>query len=207
VDIISMSWTINEGVENERAIKELDDALEKAANKGIIMFCATRDLGHDATKDDKVYPRASNSKGIKSVGAALPSGDRWEYVKEQVDYLFPGVDIFPSTSSSGEEQKKNENGSSLATALAAGLAALILLCFVTQNEVFSSKEKKPKAMHKIFVALSPKENDYVMVGKLLEGPLETRRKFVMDVLKGKVDKDKEAITEMVRTCRVLAESK
>ncbi|GAB1310726.1 hypothetical protein MFIFM68171_00936 [Madurella fahalii] len=106
--IISMSWTLPSSEIKPEAKKRLDDVLELAIERGVLMFYGT------------VF--------------------RW--TPENITYALPGVDVVKeqATSSSsrfGAPQKeitqrlinfKYETGSSVATALAAGLAAMILYC-------------------------------------------------------------------------------
>ncbi len=66
------------------------------------------------------------------------------------------------------------------------------------------EERRPEMMHKLFQALFPfqaqstMDNNYVMIGKLLDGPINAHRKFVLELGK---DKDKIAVGDVVKECR------
>ncbi|PSN59993.1 subtilisin-like protein [Corynespora cassiicola Philippines] len=121
VDIISMSWTI-EG-ENE-SIPELEAAIMNAERKDIVMFCSASDQGHNSNAQS-CYP-GSWMKCIR-IGAATSTGEKVTWVPDfQYDFLFPGKNI-PFMDNEGKVQSY-ESGSSLATALAAGLAGTLLFC-------------------------------------------------------------------------------
>ena len=126
VQIISMSWTIERTQENASDIADLESAIEAAAKKGILMFCAASDQG---AVGDHSFPYAcGGTKHLFKIGAAGASGTIWKWVGEgEVDFIFPGQNIVmeqPNNTSIAVCEKLT--GSSVATALAAGLAALIL---------------------------------------------------------------------------------
>jgi hypothetical protein len=90
------------------------------------MFCASQDGGFQAHREP--YPaKKCNSKTMKRIGSAGLHGERSAYVDPaEVDYLFPG-EIAMS-------RKKICSGSSASTALAAGLAGLILWCCALEGQ-------------------------------------------------------------------------
>ena len=117
-----MSWTLYATHDDPdlTGIKLMMDAIGRAEKKNIIMFCAAQDNGFQAHRDP--YPAKScNPKTMKRIGSAGLHGERSGYVHpKEVDYLFPG-----------EVAMSSENictGSSASTALASGLAGLILWC-------------------------------------------------------------------------------
>lgn len=117
VHIISMSWTMYETSENKKDLDELAKTINDAAGQGIILFCAGEDRGQ-LEGNKKPYPAASDTKRIKRIGSAGEYGEKSDFVNEaNVDYLFPG-----------EIATEQDQGSSAATALASGLAAMILWC-------------------------------------------------------------------------------
>ncbi|KAI1213091.1 uncharacterized protein F4807DRAFT_471577 [Annulohypoxylon truncatum] len=128
VDIISMSWTIEKTDGNRDDIKKLEDAVGLAARQNILMFCAATDQG---AYKDQTYPAASATKNIFKIGAAEASGTALKWLGDQslVDFIFPGHKVVM-------ERHDNPNvknytaltGSSVATALASALAAVILYC-------------------------------------------------------------------------------
>ncbi|KAF4467897.1 subtilisin [Fusarium albosuccineum] len=135
VDIISMSWTIKriksgQG-ENQTAITALERAIQKAANNDILMFCAVQDSAHYG--NDEIFPQKSDTKKLMIVGSADEDGDRSKFVNENCfDYLFPGEISIPGMLA------ETDKGSSVATAVAAGTAAMILWC-----AEYHSLTKKP----------------------------------------------------------------
>lgn len=123
-----MSWTIyqtREQGDNASGITKLKDAIEYAGRKNVIMFCASEDRGFSSS--EQPYPATDcNPNILKCVGAAGTYGERSQYVNpNHIDYLFPGEIAVAYKLSTGESRV---SGSSAATALAAGLAGLILWC-------------------------------------------------------------------------------
>ncbi|KAI9741630.1 MAG: hypothetical protein M1834_000014 [Cirrosporium novae-zelandiae] len=174
VHIINMSWSIEKESDNREHIKKLSTAIEKAAGKDIIMYCTARDQGLDVAKKDGPYPAASDTKKIKRVGGALRGGDgsTWNH-EGAVDYLFPGV-------------FGDYNGSSAATALATGLAALILLCFEVRQKG-SAKSWSPDRMDTLFRTLAQGLHKYVSISELLQPSL-------------KLKDEKDAVRRVVEEC-------
>jgi len=124
VDIISMSWTIDSTTEDP------NKAIAAAENQNILMFCSASD--HGSTSSDNCYP-ASSKKCIR-IGAATVFGDKCSWVPDQYDFLLPGKNIPFKWECQDGVSSWYESGSSLATALAAGLAGLLLYCDRAVNE-------------------------------------------------------------------------
>ncbi|PNP51064.1 hypothetical protein THARTR1_08292 [Trichoderma harzianum] len=128
VDIISMSWTIEGRTEAFQESKDLDSlktAISTAETNQILMFCAASDQGSNATEN--CYP-SKWGKCIK-IGAATALGDKCTWVPSgQFEYLLPGKDIPFKLRVPDGFSTVQESGSSLATALASGLAGLLLCC-------------------------------------------------------------------------------
>lgn len=123
-----MSWTIykNEaGNGNDEGLEAMKRAMERAAKHNILMFCASQDAGRSAHQ--RSYPASERDpRTVKRVGSATVYGERSEYVDPgEVDYLFPGEVAM--------SDEKVCSGSSAATALASGLAGLILWCCSLQR--------------------------------------------------------------------------
>ena len=128
VHIISMSWTIEKTASNALDIAELEAAIVAAADAGILMFCAANDQGIES---DKSYPAAGRNSHLFKIGAAEASGAVWKWVGEasEVDFIFPGHKVVKDRPNDAPLEKcKTLTGSSVATAFAAGLAALVLYC-------------------------------------------------------------------------------
>ncbi|KGO44383.1 Peptidase S8/S53, subtilisin/kexin/sedolisin [Penicillium expansum] len=143
VHIISMSWTIAVPSTSSASLtadfQELERAIKEAEKQGILMFCSASDKG--AHQGD-TYP-SKPIKSIFTIGAATAAGRRDAIVGDmtKVDYILPGTLV------EGEEipdsvvkNVKYFTGSSVATALAVGLAALILYC--AQIRMMRAKEEK-----------------------------------------------------------------
>lgn len=62
------------------------------------------------------------------IGAAHDDGTAFSYAGKDVDFIFPGVNVNVNTTGSSGTLREM-TGSSVATALAAGLAATIIYCF------------------------------------------------------------------------------
>ncbi|PMD28807.1 hypothetical protein L207DRAFT_642096 [Hyaloscypha variabilis F] len=129
VHIISMSWTIERTAHNTADIGELESAIEAAARAGILMFCAANDQG---IARDQSFPAAcGGTKHLFKIGAAEASGAVWKWVGDpaDVDFIFPGHNVVKDRPNDAPLEKcKTLTGSSVATAIAAGLAALVLYC-------------------------------------------------------------------------------
>ncbi|KAK4221818.1 hypothetical protein QBC38DRAFT_461075, partial [Podospora fimiseda] len=123
VDIISMSWFINSSAD----LPGLFNALRSAENSGIAMFCASIDEGGMAP--DNTWP--GRSKSCIKIGACTGDGDKLSWVSEKnSSFLFPG-DAPISVVGNKDQWSPHRPmlaGSSVATARAAGLAAILLYC-------------------------------------------------------------------------------
>jgi hypothetical protein len=124
-----MSWTIERTEQNTKGINQLEKAIELAANEGILMFCAATDQGGYRNHS---FPFASSTKRLFKIGAAEASGTALKWLGDQraIDFIFPGHNVEPRASDGPLDKHGREHtsltGSSVATALAAGLAAVIL---------------------------------------------------------------------------------
>jgi hypothetical protein len=129
VHIISMSWTIERTPANTADISDLESAIEAAASAGILMFCAANDQG---IVRDKSFPAAcGRTKHLFKIGAAEANGAVWKWVGNQddVDFIFPGHNVVKERPNDAPLEKcRTLTGSSVATAIAAGFAALVLYC-------------------------------------------------------------------------------
>ncbi|KAF3063842.1 Major intracellular serine protease [Daldinia childiae] len=125
VDIISMSWSVKKPDENTAEKNALDQALENAKDKGILLFCSSGDRGDLETE---TYPGAYSGGTIFRIGAATATGKGREGTPElsRINYLLPGFEI-PERKPKGVKADLY-TGSSVSTALAAGLAALVRHC-------------------------------------------------------------------------------
>ncbi|KAI0102607.1 hypothetical protein GGR51DRAFT_287870 [Nemania sp. FL0031] len=130
-----MSWTI------PGEHKCLDDAVKEAHNKGIVMFGSASDQG--AKRSNKPYmanePYIANkqymaklAKGgqgpVICIAGARDFGLADERARSEGEFFFPGhINGIPAPLPPLKSNFGAKTGSSVATALAAGLAALIML--------------------------------------------------------------------------------
>lgn len=123
-----MSWTTKQREDNDADKKKFDAAVSRAVNSGILLFCSAGDKG---AHDDSDYPAASYPSKIFKIGAAKANGNIWDWVGgiNNVDFIIPGHEV--SENAQGDDLVRTtrpQTGSSIATALGAGLAALIISC-------------------------------------------------------------------------------
>ncbi|PLB48737.1 subtilisin-like protein, partial [Aspergillus steynii IBT 23096] len=105
----------------ETAIK----AIEWATNAGVNIISMSWSISQTKEASSDTYMPAVFGDPVK-IGAATPEGGKWSFTGSQkVDFYLPGVDI-PVTDKAGVV--RFEQGSSFATAIAAGLAALLQYC-------------------------------------------------------------------------------
>ncbi|KAJ5018505.1 hypothetical protein K4K57_004844 [Colletotrichum sp. SAR 10_99] len=152
--IISMSWTIPLPKDGTREKSKLDAVLQKACKQKVLMFCSPPD---SLAKEDH-YPWAYKPESMFLIGAAHSDGTQYNLAGNKVNYTFPGVNVnldFGTTQRKGLTKSialtKESTGSSIATALAAGLAALITSCFkasairliTEQSNSYNPKSARP----------------------------------------------------------------
>jgi hypothetical protein len=116
-----MSWSIEEGPDTA----PLNNALYKAHSAGILMFCSCIDRG--ASAGDDTFP--GKSTYCIKIGASAASGEKLPWVSgEQSEFLLPGENVQPAEADAWSHFQSGPFGSSIATALAAGLAGVLLYC-------------------------------------------------------------------------------
>ncbi|KAI0539494.1 hypothetical protein GGR58DRAFT_464533 [Xylaria digitata] len=138
--IISMSWTLPMKMEKSASKDALIAVLEKAVKSEVLMFCSAPDKGKFTDLD---FPSGPWRDRFFRIGAAKADGNVFNWTPDDgITYILPGVDVikdqvrsggsFVKTSEGGITKRvddfKYETGSSVATALAAGLAAMIIHC-------------------------------------------------------------------------------
>jgi len=132
VDIISISWiTKSEFPELKHAIKD--------ATKDALVFCSTADEGSWANRVyPACYPGTVRVSATDKYGNLMPTSD-----KDAINIPVPGQDIpafGPSYMGAGIAWG-TVSGSSVATALAAGIASLALLLLQVFNDADRDKLK------------------------------------------------------------------
>ncbi|KAG5810476.1 hypothetical protein H9Q74_005453 [Fusarium xylarioides] len=124
VDIISISWTIPTPTEKKERDR-LDEALGRAHESKTPVFCAASD--HMSCKEH--YPSFYNTDAFIRIGAAHEDGSIYNMAQGQSDFIFPGVNIDTGVRDTTTPLTEGSTGSSIATAVGAGLAAMIIYCF------------------------------------------------------------------------------
>lgn len=125
--------------------------MKKARNQNVLIFCSVPDHGN-FTGRHKLFPAELSREEVILIGAADSNGARFEKSHERADFYLPGVNVptrpkghvmrrsvaalvtnpegtratAESPVSSSSSHPQNVTGSSIATALGAGLAALLL---------------------------------------------------------------------------------
>ncbi|TVY16193.1 Subtilisin BL [Lachnellula arida] len=125
VDIINCSWT------TEKDDAELQHAIEYATSHGgsrqgkhpALVFCATSDEPHHYKS---VWP-ADYTSHVLSVSAASKSGRNRIETRMRFDLLVPGEDMPAAGLSENGDSDTLVSGSSVATAIASGIASMVLL--------------------------------------------------------------------------------
>jgi hypothetical protein len=108
----------------------LGEAIKRALDENILIFCAAGDAGNFS---DEEYPYEFDRGRIIRIGAATDDGRPWERSgnADNLDFIFPGCAVVSRNARLEVAVPSNfeeKTGSSVATALAAGMAALILCC-------------------------------------------------------------------------------
>ncbi|KAJ4320188.1 hypothetical protein N0V84_005973 [Fusarium piperis] len=206
VDIISISWTVRNKLENgtraagddkaeqtmeSKAIHNLDAAIADAIREdNILMFCSTSDDIQLSAMDTLPYQRGE--KSIFRIGAALPLGQRDHQSEDEdkIDFYLPGNRVAAALNPRSAGLVKYHDGSSVSTALAAGLGSLIMHCaHVARQHVEDKKSggenrfqglrealRKRQNMHTAFANIDVpdwKKKKYLPVWKIF-GPVAER---------------------------------
>jgi hypothetical protein len=137
VDIISMSFALTYPTD------ELEKAVRAAAYAGIVMVASTAD---DGENKPEVWP--ASYPGVLGVAACDEHGVRTHYSSPDTQFYFQGERIVYE-SLQGSETREEISGSSVSTAIAAGVAALYLSCCQLQG-VEVAREKRATAVETIF---------------------------------------------------------
>ncbi|KAF3065486.1 hypothetical protein CFAM422_009587 [Trichoderma lentiforme] len=131
--IISMSWTLPMPKDKSGSKSQLHAVLQKAVDRKVLMFCSAPDDGKFTELD---YPSGPWPDHFFRIGAAAADGTIFKWTPDVgITYVLPGVEVVVNRSLHTRERLTKrvgdveyETGSSVATALAAGLAAMIIYC-------------------------------------------------------------------------------
>jgi hypothetical protein len=162
-----MSWTLQGTNENQSDIDKLENAIVQAVRSNILLFCSVDDRG---IHRGKCYPADCDSRKLFRIGAATTTGDGWKWVGEgQADFIFPGEQVPIERQHYPLLQESNAvSGSSIATALAAGLAALILYVVEVDNHHNLNHMQSYDRMEVVFKELGEGSVPYIQVWELFK---------------------------------------
>ncbi|ODA83001.1 hypothetical protein RJ55_01510 [Drechmeria coniospora] len=155
VDIISMSFTIPE------MNTQLQNAIDEAYRLGIVMLCSTHDEGYNQRA---AYPADCNE--TIAIAAADEYGSVTNRTSSSYDFRLQATNI-PAGDIQYVEAEKTVSGSSAATAIAAGLACLILSCYRSeQQDLPGGTRWKSHLVMKIFSSMTDDvERKYIKLEK------------------------------------------
>ncbi|OGM40072.1 hypothetical protein ABOM_011269 [Aspergillus bombycis] len=166
-----MSWTIERDSNNSGDIDKLKKALKIASDKGILLFCSTPDKDQDNQSDTHFPIQCDHSIKKFRAGAATQDGSLWKKASNPADFILPGGNIGIRK---GDPDLRGSNvlkpGSSIATALAAGLAALIIYCVrlgrvtVREFQRIQEHEYMKEAFEHIGRSGGKSDGNYVRIG-------------------------------------------
>jgi hypothetical protein len=108
---------------NEKYEERLRQAVAAADGDDIVQFCSHHDEGWNVAKS---WPADCNH--VKVVVACNDFGMFTDREPRKYDYRIPGINVFTGAVPYLESQD-TMSGSSVATAIAAGLASLVLSCY------------------------------------------------------------------------------
>jgi hypothetical protein len=169
------------------AIGKLEAAIDEAVRQNILIFCSASDQIEEDAKDSLPYRQAPGY--VFRIGAALPHGQSAPETEDKgkIDYFFPGSQVAEDFNPRGSKLPRFHDGSSVATALAAGLASLVMHCAVVMREYNKKKpDTKDPAVQdyytKAAAALQSRDNmkqafDNIGIGKPEDKYLEVWKEF------------------------------
>lgn len=149
-------------------MRSLEKAIKAASEDDILLFCSTSDQGKGV--NDTSYPGNCNSANRFRIGAGTAMGGVSDIVAlESIDYVCPGdpltIESWPSTY---KAERREYRGSSLATALAAGLAALILHCVALWDPSKVKSMSTHQRMTEAFEAIGETNEKFLKVWDVLK---------------------------------------
>ncbi|KAK2048393.1 hypothetical protein LZ31DRAFT_591678 [Colletotrichum somersetense] len=126
-------------------IRALERAIDLAAGKGILMFCSASDDIQAGAMDTLPYQKQPGA--VFRIGAALSMGLRDPQSEDvrNIDYYFPDNQVAEANNPRSAEPVKYHDGSSVGTALAAGLASLIIY-YVRLIEHYKAEKREQNSV-------------------------------------------------------------
>lgn len=141
-----------------RSDDKFEDETKRAANEDIVFFCSTEDVG---ASGHAVYP-AFWPEWTLAISGTDSGGKEVKYTDRNARYFFPGENIH-TKGLSYRSPSESVSGSSVATAIASGVASLILSCGKWANKGVS---KRRRFVSKVFDAMRAANDKYVYPGRL-----------------------------------------
>lgn len=156
MDIINCSFALR------TSSPQLEEVLRKAKKKDIIIMCSTADEGENT---DEVWPaayyrreqdKAEKFENIFPIVGCDEHGKFSKYANEGAGrYMFRGEDVdASSTDPSMPIETANVQGSSVATAIATGVASLILACYRMVQDTLDKQSSPPGLVDACFFKMS-----------------------------------------------------
>jgi subtilisin family serine protease len=140
----------------------LEAEVANAKNEDIVMISSRGDSGNNR---ENVYP--ADCGDVISISSLTNYGKLTESTETNARYFFQGENVSVPAEPSYLESQKHASGSSVATALAAGLAALIISCRRLGNE--EKDIKRTRTVTTVFDRMTQTENDkYVRPWKVFK---------------------------------------
>jgi hypothetical protein len=179
--------------------EKLRQAISAAAGQNILLFCANPDKGNGPVIE--TFPKSSDSRTF-CIGAATQDGHPWGKIAKEdktSDFYLPGVELGVRIDKSHALSKKSQpgqppekwrkySGSSLACALASGLAAMILHC--TQIGGVAAEDSRGQHLRTFAGMQNALKNIYVSEDKWLSVHRVFGHKELKEAVKD-VDKKKK----------------
>lgn len=160
-----MSWTVPVQKESSQDKTHLEEVLQRAVASNTPMFCSCPDSGQFTSKD---YPTAYNRDRFFRIGAANDDGSvfRWTENIDSLDFILPGVDVVRDHAKKRLPDRvkdiRSDTGSSVATALAAGLAATIICCVkASAMGLLTAGKKEGGESSELLKGISPADADRI----------------------------------------------
>lgn len=154
-----MSWTVK-----KRGSSDLQEQITRASQKNILMFAAASDQGLNVHIDE-VYP--ASDRNVFCIGPADDSGQGEPTALNEAQYFFPGAD------STINDKGIQIVGSSFATALASGMAALILDCVeIGGYGQYRRKIRTYEQMNRILSSMTHGRHPYILASKYFPKDME-----------------------------------
>ncbi|KAL9120735.1 MAG: hypothetical protein Q9187_002705 [Circinaria calcarea] len=153
VDIISMSFAILDNTDNLR------NACAEAADAGIILLCSTHDEGSNI---DEAWPAAY--RDTITITACDEFGELLRPTKQGYDYTIRGQEVAAGVVPFLKSDDRI-SGSSVATAIAAGLSSLTLSCdrLAHSGKMYTGQDDKRKVIRHHLKAMATEK--YILLEK------------------------------------------